>query len=193
MELHGKVISPNKGLNLNSEPEVLVNTKSGRITLSKAVMSKLGESVAVGFGYDAQETQGSRSFLYIVEDGCAVGKGGSVSSKFHSSKLKEMYKSAEGMEDATTRFKLNIDMENTVDYEGTSLYPITFQTVLADLTRTKSTVTETETDATPTLADNVNEEPVVFQTENTEEQPTDALSGEVVESPEEVTDELVQD
>ena len=139
MELHGKVVSPNRtGLNLNGQPELLVNTKSGRITLSGAVTSKLtGEDVAIGFGYDPAKEQGASAFMYVTAEGCKVGKSGTVSNKWHADKLKESFLTGEGMLAETTRFKLDIDMENTVDFEGTTLYPISFQVALANLTRTK--------------------------------------------------------
>ena len=37
----------------------------------------------------------------------------------------------------TTRFKLDINLEAPVDFSGTTLYPLTFQAALANLTRTK--------------------------------------------------------
>ena len=148
MELIGKIVSPKRGgLNLNGEPELLVNVKGGRITLSNSVTDKLeGDDITIGFGYDPQEKQGSRAFLYITEGGCKVGKKGTVSSKGHSEKLKEMFCNAEGMTEETTRFKLSIDMDTTVDFQGTTLYPISFKEALADLTRTqKPTEEATET------------------------------------------------
>jgi len=143
MQLHGKVVSPNRsGLDLNGSPELLINVKSGRITLTNTVINKLDkESLSIGFGYDPAEEQGSKAFMYITEEGCKVGKGGTVSSKWHASELKTAFSSHEGMENTITRFKLNIDLDNTVDYEGTTLYPISFKETLADLTRTKKDIT----------------------------------------------------
>lgn len=136
MQLHGKVVSPNR-LNLNGNPEILVNSKSGRITLSSAVTSKLGEEVAIGFGYDPAKEQGHSVFVYVTQDGCKVGKSGAVSNKFHATELRNAFAAEEGMTSETTRVKLSVDMENTVDYEGITLYPVAFSEALANLTRTK--------------------------------------------------------
>ncbi len=152
MQLHGKVVSPNRsGLNLNGSPELLINIKSGRITLNNMVVNKLGaEGLAIGFGYDPEQEQGSKAFMYVTEDGCSVGKGGAVSNKWHSTELHAAFKGEEGMTPETTRFKLDIDMEKTIDYEGVKLYPIAFQTALANLTRTKKAPVVEE----PVVADN---------------------------------------
>jgi hypothetical protein len=141
MELHGKVVSPSRtGLNLNGQPEILINTKSGRITLSVSVINKLAsEDLAIGFGYDPEQEQGAKAFMYITADGCKVGKGGTVSSKWHASELKKMFLTEEGMTAETTRLKLDINLENSIEFSGTTLYPLTFQSALANLTRTKKT------------------------------------------------------
>lgn len=178
MELFAKVVSTgSKSLSLNTSPELLVNIKNGRITASNPVTDKLteeGQDLLIGFGYDANKDMGSLAYLYVTAEGCKVGKTGTVSSKFHADKLKEAFLE-NGSE--TTRFKLNIDLENPVDYEGTSLYPISLKEELKDLVRTQKSATEVEevsndtaveveavlthgeeTDATPDLSDSVNEE-----------------------------------
>tara|TARA_R110000765_G_scaffold93781_7_gene176814 strand:+ start:11741 stop:12313 length:573 start_codon:yes stop_codon:yes gene_type:complete len=139
MELHGKVVSPNRtGLNLNGAPEILVNTKSGRITLTPATISKLDVAdLAIGFGYDPAQEQGAKAFMYVLAEGCKVGKGGTVSSKWHASALKDAFNAEESVVADTTRFKLDINLEAPVDFSGTTLYPLTFQAALANLTRTK--------------------------------------------------------
>jgi len=151
MELVGKVVSPNRsGLDLNGATELLVNTKSGRITLSKSAIKKLDTlDLCVGFGYDEQELQGARAFLYLTVDGCKVGKGGTVSSKWHASKLKEMFITSEGMVSETSRFKVSIDLETSVDFEGTSLFPISFSEALADLVRTQKVAVEVDETSAP--------------------------------------------
>jgi len=146
MQLHGKVVSPNR-LNLNGNPEILVNSKSGRITLSSAVTSKLGEEVAIGFGYDPAKEQGHPVFLYVTQDGCKVGKSGAVSNKFHATELRSAFAGEEGMTPEITRLKLSVDMENTVEYEGITLYPVSFSEALANLTRTKKVKEEVKPEA----------------------------------------------
>lgn len=184
MELHGKVISPNRsGLDLNGSPELLINTKGNRITLNNGILNKIGnDNVTIGFGYDPEQEQNSeRAFMYLTEEGCKVGKSGTVSSKWHADKLKDAFIHEATMEEATTRFKLSIDMENTVDFQGTTLYPISFKEALADLTRTQKTTTTEE----PVQL--LNETPVANADEN-----TSCPTHELLESDTEDGDQLAE-
>jgi hypothetical protein len=70
MEMFGKVVSPKKSsLNVNGQPELLINHKSGRITLSNELMSKIGcADGMVGFAYDpAKDLNNAVAFLYVME------------------------------------------------------------------------------------------------------------------------------
>ena len=140
MELFGKVVTPgSSSLNLNTKPELLINTNNGRITLSQPVVDKIGEDSFIGFAYDANKEQGALAYLFVTKDGCKVGKKGTVSSKFHASMLKDTILSTDSK---TTRLKLNVNIDNPVDYEGTILYPVDLQEELPDLTRTIVSKTE---------------------------------------------------
>ena len=137
MELFGKVVSNgSSNQSSNSNPELLVNINNGRITVSSQVISKLGENLTIGFGYDAEQEQGHKAYLYVAEGGCKVGKGGTVSSKFHATELKSMFLDAESV---TTRFRLNVLMgdDDTIEFQNHTLYPITFKEELKDLVRSK--------------------------------------------------------
>jgi hypothetical protein len=139
MELFGKVVSPKREatLNLNGYPELLVNAKSGRVTLSASLLEKLNCAEAgIGFGYDpAKEIGNHTAYLYILanaEEGCKVGNGGAVTTKWHAEKLQTAFTTA-------NRFKLDVDTENPISFQDTLLYPISFKADLPDLTRSKST------------------------------------------------------
>ncbi len=141
MELFGKVVSPTRsGLNLNGNEELLLNVSSSRITLSASLLNKLNVAdKAVGFGYDNDKTLGASAFIYVienVEEGCKVGKSGTVTSKFHADSLVKSFVESVG---TANRFKLDVRTEAPVTHaSGTVLYPITFAEILPDLVRTKS-------------------------------------------------------
>jgi len=152
MELFGKVVSPKKALDLNSSPEITVNSNSGRLSFSKGVTNKLGTGLFVGFGYDPAN---SSTYLYLMDaetGGVPVGKQNSATNKFHSVKLAEAF--ANDI-DESVRFRLTVDLENTTDHEGTTLYPLTFKEVLEVQTRTVK-VEETE-DENPIAHDFTND------------------------------------
>ena len=143
MQLFGKVVSPNRsGLNLNGNEELLINAKSNRITLSGSLVNKLNlAEKAIGFGYDPEgDLNSSPVFMYImdnVEEGCKVGKSGTVTSKFHAEHIVSAFNNDT---QGANRFKLDVNVESPITHEsGTTLYPVTFMTTLADITRTKST------------------------------------------------------
>ena len=152
MELFGKVVSPSRGLlNLNGNEELLVNAKSNRVTLSGGLLNKLDwADKAVGFGYDPAKELGSATvFIYLennIEEGCKVGKSGTVTNKFHTEKLADAFKNETG---GANRFKLDVDADNAVTHpSGVVLYPVTFIETLADINRTKSTTDKSAEEAT---------------------------------------------
>lgn len=143
MQLFGKVVSPNRGgLNLNGNEELLINGKSNRITLSGSLLNKLEVAdKSIGFGYDPEGDLGRAPvYVYVmdnVEEGCKVGKSGTVTSKFHAEKIVSSF--TNDTQNAN-RFKLDVNVESPLVHEsGVTLYPVTFISTLADITRTKST------------------------------------------------------
>jgi len=157
MQLFGKVTSSKKTLDLNTYPEILVNMNSGRLNLTNPITNTLGPDLLLGFGYDDSEDALVKACLYKVEDGngIKVGKKGTAGSKWHSEKLKATFLSEEGMSDEITRFRLSVDMVNTSEIEGTTIYNITFKEALPDLVRTKKEETE---ELTPSLDNSIMEE-----------------------------------
>ena len=139
MELLGKIVAPKRGgLNLNGNEELLVNANSSRLTLSLALLNKLGWSdKAIGFGYDPAGDMGeAKVYIYgieNIEEGCKVGKNGTVTNKVHTGKIVEAFSS--DLNEAN-RFKLDVLVDSPVTHEsGTVLYPITFLETLKDITR----------------------------------------------------------
>ena len=165
MELFGKLVSPSRGLlNLNGNEELLVNSKSNRVTLSGGLLNKLDwADKAVGFGYDPAKELGSATvFIYLesnVEEGCKVGKSGTVTNKFHTEKLADAFKNETG---GANRFKLDVDADNAVTHpSGVVLYPVTFSANLANITRTKKVVE----DENETISGEGEEAPIDLATE----------------------------
>ena len=172
MELLGKIVAPKRAASITAtNEEILVNVKSSRLTLSLALLTALGWSdKAVGFGYDPAGDLGSAK-LYIygidnVEEGCKIGKSGTVTNKVHTGKIADAFASdiAE-----SNRFKLDVNVESPVTHEsGTVLYPVTFLSTLADITRKAPTAAEATADAeqstdldASTVTD-TQEEPIAF-------------------------------
>lgn len=145
MELFGKVKTQSSSpLKLAGNEELLLNLTSSRITLSTALLTSLGwADKAIGFGYDADATLGAKAYIYNienVEEGCKVGKNGTVTNKFHTAKLAEAF--ASDLTADVTRLKLDVDVENTITHEsGTVLYKVSFLETLADLKRVKAAAT----------------------------------------------------
>jgi len=179
MELLGKIVAPKRGgLNLNGNEELLVNAKSSRLTLSLALLNKLGwHDKAIGFGYDpAGEMGGAKVYIYgieNIEEGCKVGKNGTVTNKVHTGKIEEAFSS--DLNEAN-RFKLDVLVDSPVTHKsGTVLYPITFLETLKDITR-KSPVaeeavadTEQPTDLSSNTTVDADEEVIAFDEINTSE------------------------
>ena len=142
MEMFGKVVSPKRNsLSINGQPELLINHKSGRITLSNELMSKLNCSDGmIGFAYDPnQDLNSAVAFMYIMDDdaaGCKVGKSGAVTSRFHADRMKGAFPN--DLSEDANRFKLDVDVENPITYNETQVYPITFKEELANITRTRA-------------------------------------------------------
>lgn len=142
MEMFGKVVSPKKNsLSINGQPELLINHKSGRITLSNELMSKVGcTDGMVGFAYDpAKDLNNAVAFLYVMDadsDGCKVGKSGAVTSRFHADRLKGAFPT--DLSEEANRFKLDVDVTNSIEHSGITVYPITFKEELANITRTRA-------------------------------------------------------
>ena len=141
MEMFGKVVAPKRtgGLNLNGNAELLLNSKSNRVTLSGSLLTKLGwADKAIGFGYDPEKTLGEAT-VYIygvdnIEEGCKVGKSGTVTNKFHSEKLGVAFV---GDLNGANRSKLDVDADNPITHEtGVVMYPVTFLETLKDINRT---------------------------------------------------------
>ena len=118
MELFGKVVSPQRGsLNLNGNEELLINIKSGRITLSAALLTKLDwADKAIGFGYDPAGDLGNaeaKAYIYAMslEEGCKVGTSGTVTSKWHASKLEEAFIASLN---GSNRAKLDVNVDGSI-------------------------------------------------------------------------------
>jgi hypothetical protein len=150
MEMFGKVVSPKKSaLNLNGQPELLINHKSGRITLSNELTTKLNcADGMIGFGYDpAKDLGNTPAYMYLLDalsDGCKVGKSGAVTSRFHADRLKEGYNT--DLSETANRFRLDVDVENPITYNETTMYPVTFKEELKDITRTRAPHAQVEED-----------------------------------------------
>lgn len=172
MELFGKVVSPTRsGLNLNGNEELLLNVSSSRITLSASLLNKLNVAdKAVGFGYDNDKTLGASAFIYVienVEEGCKVGKSGTVTSKFHADSLVKSFSEV----GTANRFKLDVRTEAPVTHaSGTVLYPITFAEILPDLVRTKSKNEEGSEEIAMDLNNEEEESQIPMETENISEE-----------------------
>lgn len=177
MEMFGKVVSPKRNsLNVNGQPELLINHKSGRITLSNELIAKLDcVDGMIGFGYDpAKDLGNTPAFIYVMDalsDGCKVGKSGAVTSRFHADKLKEGYNT--DLSETANRFRLDVDVNDTVEYNGVTLYPISFKEELKDITRTRAPHAQVEEtpevktiilDEVETHTETENEEEAVAQT-----------------------------
>ena len=172
MELFGKVVSPTRsGLNLNGNEELLLNVSSSRITLSASLLNKLNVAdKAVGFGYDNDKTLGASAFIYVienVEEGCKVGKSGTVTSKFHADSLVKSFAEV----GTANRFKLDVRTEAPVTHaSGTVLYPITFAEILPDLVRTKSKNEESSEEMAMDLNNEEEESQISMEIENVSEE-----------------------
>lgn len=176
MQLFGKVVSPNRGgLNLNGNEELLINAKSNRITLSGSLLNKLDvTNKSIGFGYDPEGDLGSAPvYVYVmaqVEEGCKVGKSGTVTSKFHAEHIVSAFNNDT---QGANRFKLDVNVKSPITHEtGITLYPVTFMSTLADITRTKSTTKAEETamdlsETNETVEDSAIEEVGIDPTYNT--------------------------
>jgi len=189
MEMFGKVVSPKKSsLNLNGQPELLINHKSGRITLSNELTSKLDcADGMIGFGYDpAKDLGNTPAYLYIMDalsDGCKVGKSGAVTSRFHADRLKEGYNTE--LSETANRFRLDVDVANPITYNETTMYPVTFKEELKDITRTRAPHAQVEepTDSCPS-SNHDTQEAIVFN--EVEEDNTDVETHTEAENEEEV-------
>ena len=174
MELLGKIVAPKRSASITAtNEEILVNFKSSRLTLSLALLTALDwTDKAVGFGYDpAGDMGGAPVYIYgidNVEEGCKIGKSGTVTNKVHTGKIAEAFNSnIEG----SNRFKLDVNVESPVTHEsGTVLYPVTFLSTLADITRKATTAaeataeTEQSTDlSTEPSAEAPQEEAITFE------------------------------
>jgi hypothetical protein len=163
MELFGKVVEKKQRLSVNGKPELVINHKSNRINLSNQLLENLGcHEGMIGFGYDPERKVGSTpAFMYILDadaDGCKIGKAGAVTSKFHADRLRDEFSNE--LSEEANRFRLSVDTKNSVEYNGVTLYPISFAEELKNITRNRKAAHE-QTDVQADVQDHV-------QAENTE-------------------------
>lgn len=140
MELFGKVVEKKQRLSVNGKPELVINHKSSRINVSNQLCEDLGcHEGMIGFGYDPERKMGNTpAFMYLLDEnaeGCKIGKSGAVTSKFHADRLRSEFSNE--LSEEANRFRLSVDTENSVEYNGVTLYPISFAEELKNITRNR--------------------------------------------------------